>query len=184
MGRAGGDGGCRDGDWPVRPGARRGGGAAAGSRPVVDDDLLELAAVLRQRLGVRPRVEVRVAPGLTMPATVGWRRPLVLLPEDWTAWDDCERRVVLSHELAHIRRRDYLAGVWAQLSLCCRSTTRYAHWPARRLRLDQELAADAWGCALRGESDLPGDPRQTGLATSRDRSDGPPGRSLRPVARS
>ncbi len=55
-----------------------------GSHPVDDADLLELASVLRQRLGVAPRVELRVAPGLAMPATIGWRRPLILLPEDWT----------------------------------------------------------------------------------------------------
>ncbi len=121
-----------------------------GSRPVDDPDLLELASVLRQRLGVKPPVELRVAPGLAMPATIGWRRPLVLLPEDWPTWDDRERRVVLAHELAHIRRNDYLAGVWAQLSLALQFYHPLAHRLARRLRLDQELAADAWGAALAG----------------------------------
>ncbi|HEY2157353.1 MAG TPA: M56 family metallopeptidase [Isosphaeraceae bacterium] len=120
------------------------------SQPIDDPDLLELASVLRQRLGVGPRVELRVAPGLAMPATIGWRRPLILLPEDWPAWDERERRVVLSHELAHIRRNDYLAGVWAQLSLALQFYHPLAHRLALRLRLDQELAADAWGAALSG----------------------------------
>jgi hypothetical protein len=121
-----------------------------GSHPIDDPDLLELASVLRQRLGVGPRVEVRVAPGLVMPATIGWRRPLILLPEDWPSWDERERRVVLAHELAHIRRDDYLAGVWAQLSLALQFYHPLAHRLALRLRLDQELAADAWGAALSG----------------------------------
>ncbi len=58
--------------------------------------------------------------------------------------------MVLAHELAHIRRNDYLAGVWAQFSLALQFYHPLAHRLARRLRLDQELAADAWGAALSG----------------------------------
>ncbi len=122
------------------------------SEAVDDPDLLELTAILRQRLGVGRPVELRMAPGLTMPATIGWRRPAILLPPDWAAWDDRERSVVLSHELAHIRRGDYLAGVWAQLGLALQFYHPLAHWLAHRHRLGQELAADAWGAHLSGGS--------------------------------
>ncbi len=120
------------------------------SRPLDDPDLLELATILRQRLGVRRPVELRLEPGLAMPATIGWRRPVILLPPDWSGWDDRERRVVLSHELAHIRRDDYLAGIGAQLSLALQFYHPLAHWLAGRHRLGQELAADAWGAQLSG----------------------------------
>ena len=134
-----------------------------GSQPVDDPDLLELASVLRQRLGVGPRVELRVAPGLAMPATIGWRRPLILLPEDWPAWDDRERRVVLAHELAHIRRNDYLAGVWAQLSLAP-AVLPPAGAPARSAAPARPGAGGRrlGSVALGRESDLPGDARPAG----------------------
>ena len=87
---------------------------------------------------------------LTTPATIGWRRPLLLLPADWRDWSPAERRAVLAHELAHVCRGDFLAGLAAQLSLALHFYHPLAHWLAARLRLEQELAADAWGARLSG----------------------------------
>ena len=66
------------------------------------------------------------------------------------SWDDRERRAVLAHELAHIRRDDYLAGLAAQVSLALHFYHPLVHALAGRLRLEQELAADAWGARLSG----------------------------------
>ncbi len=105
------------------------------------------------------RWSVRSEAGLAMPATIGWRRPVILLPPDWSGWDDRERcRVVLSHELAHIRRDDYLAGIGAQLSLAAPVLSPAGRtWLAGRHRLGQELARRCVGrCAVLGrESSLP-----------------------------
>jgi hypothetical protein len=153
----------------------------ARSRPVVDEGLLALARRLRGELAIDGEVALRVSPGLATPATVGWLRPAILLPEDWTGWDDRERQVVLSHELAHIRRNDYLAGLWAQLSLALHYYHPLAHWLARRLRLEQELAADAWGARLSGGPR----PYLAALARMALRNDprpvGWPARSFRPA---
>ncbi len=99
---------------------------------------------IRAALGIHRPVEVRVSAEITTPATVGWRHPAILLPDDWTAWDDRERRAVLAHELAHVHRGDYAAGVWAQVCAALHFYNPLAHWLLRRLRLQQELAADAW----------------------------------------
>ena len=88
--------------------------------------------------------------GLATPATIGWRRPLLLLPGDWRDWGPDERRAVLAHELAHVRRGDFLAGLAAQLGLSLHFYHPLAHWLAARLRLEQELAADAWAARLSG----------------------------------
>src|SRR5215831_16100721 len=95
-------------------------------------------------------VELREVDDLTTPATIGWQRPLLLLPFDWRDWDADERRAVLAHELAHVRRSDFPAGLAAQLSLALHFYHPLAHWLAARLRLEQELAADAWGARLAG----------------------------------
>lgn len=113
------------------------------SQPVTDAGLRRLCDELRQVLGVSQEVELRELAGLGSPATMGWRRPVILLPEDWPTWNEAERRAVLAHELAHIRRGDY--GRWL-LTLCCAAIHGYhplAHWLLRGLRRDQELAADA-----------------------------------------
>jgi beta-lactamase regulating signal transducer with metallopeptidase domain len=120
------------------------------SRPVEDRELEELVDVLRAELGCRRRVALREASELTTPATIGWWRPVVLLPFNWRDWDGDERRVVLAHELAHVRRRDFAAGVVAQVAVALHFYHPLAHWLAARLRLEQELAADAWGARLSG----------------------------------
>lgn len=128
------------------------------SVPVVDRDLDETVEVLRAELSCMRKVEFRETSELVTPATIGWWRPLLFLPVDWHEWTADERRAVLSHELAHVCRGDFLAGLVAQLSLALHYYHPLAHWLAARLRLEQELAADAWGARLSGGT-------QTYLAT-------------------
>ena len=52
--------------------------------------------------------------------------------------------MILGHELAHIRRRDFLAGLVAELAVCLCWFHPLVRWLAGRLRLEQEYAADAW----------------------------------------
>ena len=98
----------------------------------------------------RVPVALRVSADLATPATVGEQSPLILLPEDWTTWDEAERRAVLAHELAHVCRGDFLAGLLAQLCVALQFYHPLAHWLSARLRLEQELAADAWTARLNG----------------------------------
>jgi hypothetical protein len=124
----------------------------ARSRPLGDVALLEEMQLLRAELSCTRRVEVRESSELETPATLGWRQPLVLLPFDWRDWSHDELRAVLAHELAHVVRGDFLTGLIAQLSVALHFYHPLAHWLAKRLRLEQELAADAWGAALSGGS--------------------------------
>jgi beta-lactamase regulating signal transducer with metallopeptidase domain len=117
---------------------------------VLDDPaFLETAEALRREMGC-PRVELRESPDLATPATVGWLRPVVLLPSDWRSWGTAERRAALAHELAHVRRRDYLTGLLARLSVALHFYHPLLRWLAERLRLQQELAADALGARFAG----------------------------------
>jgi hypothetical protein len=120
------------------------------SRPIDDVDLLDEIQIVRAELSCAANVQPRETSLLFTPATIGWRRPILLLPCDWRQWSVAERRVVLAHELAHVSRRDFLAGFVAQISLALHFYHPLAHWLAARLRLEQELAADAWGAALSG----------------------------------
>ena len=119
-------------------------------RPIEDDELRESADLLRAELGCSRRVELLEADQLAAPATVGWRQPVILLPAGWRSWTPLERRAVLAHEIAHIRRGDFLTYVVAQFSLVLHFYNPLVHWLAGRLRLEQELAADASAAALAG----------------------------------
>ncbi len=121
-----------------------------GSLPVDDRELIDAIDVLRAEMSCSQQIEIRETPELGSAATIGWRRPLLLLPVDWRDWNEAERLAVLAHEVAHVRRRDFLAGLLAQLCLALHFYHPLAHWLAARLRLEQELAADSWAARLVG----------------------------------
>jgi WD40 repeat protein/beta-lactamase regulating signal transducer with metallopeptidase domain len=91
-----------------------------------------------------PVVALRESPAIASPLTLGLFRPVILLPLGRTHWSAEERALILGHELAHVRRRDFLAGLVAELALCLCWFHPLVRWLAARLRLEQEYAADAW----------------------------------------
>ena len=120
------------------------------SRPVVDRELSELVDVLGAELGCHWPIEVRQCDDLVTAATIGWRRPILLLPADWTTWTPDQRHAILAHEIAHVRSHDFLALVAGQLGLVLHFYHPLLHWLVGRLRLEQELAADAVAAGISG----------------------------------
>ncbi len=120
------------------------------SRPITGSSVGQQLDQLRLEMGCRRRVEIRESPRVGAPAVVGWLRLTVLLPPDWREWSDAERRAVLAHELAHIRRADYLLGLLARLGVALHFYHPLLYWLVGRLRLQQELAADALAAPFAG----------------------------------
>jgi beta-lactamase regulating signal transducer with metallopeptidase domain len=100
-----------------------------------------LSRVSRQMRPSRP-VELRIARGPAMPMTWGTLAPKVLLPAEARAWPPERRRLVLLHELAHVARRDSLSRSAASLACALYWFHPGAWLAARRLRMEQEHAAD------------------------------------------
>lgn len=108
------------------------------------DLLVAEVAIVANRLGVRVPA-VRVLTGLTSPVMWCLWRPVLL----WPAGLECRlkgegRRAVLTHELAHLRRRDH----WVRRLEMVASVLHWWNplfWLARKkMRTDAELACDAW----------------------------------------
>ncbi len=91
--------------------------------PLDDADWTRALRKWRQRLGIRRPVFLAWSDRIRVPATVGWRRPVILLPASLAEpGADGHRDAILLHELAHVRRRDY---AW-QLLL---RATQAIYWP-------------------------------------------------------
>jgi TonB family protein len=73
------------------------------------DELSTVVADLQRELAVD--ADVRFSDAVDAPATLGWRRPVVLLPRSVRALAPPLLRAVLCHELIHVRRRDWLASL-------------------------------------------------------------------------
>lgn len=98
---------------------------------------------LARRLGVRRRVSLRLTADGDGPSTAGWWRPVILLPAAVAMRMPADLlEALLAHELAHVRRHDYLVNLLQRLV----ETLLFYHpavwWLSRRIRLERELVAD------------------------------------------
>lgn len=109
----------------------------------VDDDDWQLALEdASVQLGLSRHVRLRQSDWLSVPISVGLRRPTVILPAHAFDWNDETRRTVLLHELAHVRRRDCLVQLVVEV-------TRALYWvnpmvwvAAFQMKIERERACD------------------------------------------
>lgn len=97
---------------------------------------------------VADRIDLDVVPRLIisdrveMPFACGIWRPTIVFPASADAWNDERRRVVLFHELAHIKRRDLIGHALGRLA-CALYWFHPLVWSAaRHLRSESERACD------------------------------------------
>jgi beta-lactamase regulating signal transducer with metallopeptidase domain len=88
------------------------------------------------------RAQVRMTDDLDAPAVTGVVAPVVLVPRASQAWTEARKVAVLHHEIAHVRQRDCLTQILAQLACALHWPNPLAWLAARRLRLERELSAD------------------------------------------
>ncbi len=72
------------------------------------------------------------------PVTFGWRRPAVLLPPECM-----EDRLIVCHELLHVRRKDWLFACFEQFALALFWFHPAAWWLVSRIQLNREQTVDA-----------------------------------------
>ena len=112
------------------------------SPAIPEGPVTELARRLQARVGVRR--EVRLVRGGTgeMPMSWGLFRPAILLPEGAERWHAGRLEAVLLHELAHVRRRDCLTQMFAEVVRALHWMNPLAWLAVRRLRIEREHACD------------------------------------------
>lgn len=112
---------------------------------------------LARRMRVRASVQLKLLEGagaaLAGPFTVGWWRPVVLVPASLlSGLPQPLIEALLAHELAHVRRWDYLANLLQGLVEALLFFHPVIWWLSHRLRTERELVADAIAAAHLGSS--------------------------------
>lgn len=116
------------------------------------EELLRAANRLAHRLNIRRHVAIFVSPASESPWTLGWLRPVVLIPSvALTGLTPGQLSALLAHELAHVRRYDYLANIVQNLI----ETLLFYHpavwWLSRRVRMEREHCCDDLAVAACGD---------------------------------
>jgi TonB family protein len=116
---------------------------SARSTPVVGDDWTRMVLGFCKPLGIARRVQLlQCADAACMPLTWGIVKPRILLPSAAREWSADRRRAVLSHELAHIARHDWLVQICAELARSLYWFHPLVWFAAANLRNESERACD------------------------------------------
>lgn len=112
------------------------------AQPLKEAAWVALAESVAAQLGVSERGRLLISEEVAMPLTWGARRPVILLPEAANRWTTQCRRIVLLHEMSHIKRRDCLTQTLAQLACALHWFNPLVWLVTRQLRVERELACD------------------------------------------
>ncbi len=98
---------------------------------------------LRARAGVSRPVRFLASLRVDVPLTVGWLRPVVLVPASaLTGMTPAELELLVAHELWHVRRWDYLANLLQSVVEVALFFHPAVWWVSRRVRAEREACCD------------------------------------------
>ena len=122
------------------------------ARPLGDHSVTAAALRIARRLGVRRSFRVLSSARVLVPAVIGWIRPVILLPAAVVAGMPATHLdAILAHELAHIRRSDFLVNVLQSAAEVLLFFHPAVWWVSRQIRIERELCADDLAVAVSGD---------------------------------
>ncbi len=101
-----------------------------------------LAAPLARQLGIPRHVTVLETEEGSMPMTCGPLRPAIFMPAGACHWTEERRRIVLLHELAHVKRGDVATHLLARLAVILNWCNPLAWLAWREFLKERERATD------------------------------------------
>jgi beta-lactamase regulating signal transducer with metallopeptidase domain len=116
-------------------------------------ELQDMMTRLKQRLRVSAPVRFYTSAIVEVPTVIGWIRPYLLLPvTTLTGLSESQLEAILAHELAHIRRHDYLVNL-LQTAI---ETVLFYHpavwWVGKQMRVEREHCCDDIAVAVCGNA--------------------------------
>ena len=116
---------------------------AARAAVAVSPSIDAAARAIAERLQIRRAVAILESRAVVVPTLVGWLKPVVLLPAAALAGLSPEQlQAILAHELAHVRRHDYLVNLLQSMV----ETLLFYHpatwWVSAQIRAEREHCCD------------------------------------------
>jgi beta-lactamase regulating signal transducer with metallopeptidase domain/peptidoglycan/xylan/chitin deacetylase (PgdA/CDA1 family) len=115
-------------------------------------DWRETLARLAQQLRVSRPVRLCQSALVEVPTVIGWLRPVILVPASaLTNLSVPQLEALLAHELAHIRRHDYLVNFLQTVIEIALFYHPAVWWLSRRVRAEREHACDDLAVRVTGD---------------------------------
>nr|WP_315481140.1 M56 family metallopeptidase [uncultured Undibacterium sp.] len=134
-------------------------GYSHGQRGAVNPYWQQQVQGLARRFNLSRPVMVRIVQDLKSPITIGWLRPMILVPASLlTGMAPAHLEALLAHELAHIHRYDYLVNFIQNLIEMFLFFHPAVWWISKKIRNEREHIADDLAASILGE------PRRLALA--------------------
>jgi beta-lactamase regulating signal transducer with metallopeptidase domain len=107
---------------------------------------------IADQLGIMRAVRLLESAEISVPMTIGWLKPVILVPVGLLAGlSPRQVEAVLAHELAHIRRYDYLVNLLQSAVEIVLFFHPAIWWLSARVREEREHCCDDVAIQLRGE---------------------------------
>lgn len=124
-----------------------------------DASLQSKLNLLAIQFGLRRPIELLISNEIDSPATAGWWKPIVLMPAALaTRLPPDLIEALLAHELAHIKRHDYLINLLQSAIEAVLFFHPVVWWLSKQVRIERENIADDLATEILGE------PRQLAVA--------------------
>ena len=118
----------------------------------VDASLVNKLNILAKKLGVKQAVELLESALVQIPTMVGWLRPVILLPASaLTGLNADQLEAILAHELAHIKRYDYLVNILQTFVEILGFYHPAVWWISHKIRAERENCCDDLAVTVTGD---------------------------------
>ncbi len=98
---------------------------------------------LGNRLGISKKVQLFISEHLQVPVMIGFLKPVILLPAAMVNNLGPEQlEAILLHELAHIKRNDYLLNIFQSIVETILFFNPFVWWISRNIRQEREHCCD------------------------------------------
>lgn len=109
----------------------------------VDTPLKDKLNRLSEKLGVNQAVDLLESALVRVPTMIGWLRPVILLPAGaLTGLSTAQLEAILAHELAHIKRYDYLVNILQTIVEILGFYHPALWWISHKIRTERENCCD------------------------------------------
>ncbi len=108
---------------------------------------------LKHRLGIARPVRMAISALIQVPTVIGWLKPVVLIPMGClTGLSPVQIEAIFAHELAHIRRHDYLVSVAQSLVEAVLFYHPAVWWVSKQVRREREHCCDDLAVRISGDA--------------------------------